>query len=293
MKLAVIVPFLNEEGYLEASLGSLSRQTREPDRLLLVDDGSTDTSPEAAREFARNHGYARALSRPRREPSRDRLAEAAELVAFTWAVDQLDIDWDVVCKLDADLELTSEFFANIEEQLHGDPRLGIAGAYLSIQTDAGPKRERCPPDHVRGATKFYRRECFQDVFPLPVSLGWDTIDEVKARMHGWRTASFSLPGGDPVHLRPTATHDGALRGLYRAGRGTYAYGAHPLWVIVSGLRRIHAFPPLLGAMTFFSGWFVAALKRAPRASKEVRAFGHREQLERLRGLVRTAVGRGA
>src|SRR4051794_16114155 len=188
MRMAVVVPFLNEQIYLGTLLESIGHQARMPDQLLLVDDGSTDGSLELAQRFADQHDWARAVSRPRRDKERDRLASAAELLAFMWGVEQLDPGWEVVAKLDADLRLTPHFFDEIEQQLVADPQLGLAGAYLSIESEDGPEiRERCPPDHVRGATKFYRRECFEQVYPLPASLGWDTIDEIKARMHGWRT----------------------------------------------------------------------------------------------------------
>lgn len=285
MWLAVIVPFLNEEAYLGVLLGSLVAQTRPPDELLLVDDGSSDRSGELAGAFAAEHPWARALRRPPRPPERDRLAAAHELAAFNWGVEQLELDWEVVAKLDADLRLSPDLFAELERHLEQDPGLGIAGAYLSVEEpDGEPVRERCPADHVRGATKFYRRACYEQVIPLPQSLGWDTVDEVKARMHGWRTRSFAMPAGDPVHLRPTASYNGAMRGFRRAGIGTYAYGAHPVWMIGSGLRRIAQRPPVIGMLNYFAGWIQAAVRRVPRADPEVRRFVHREQLSRLRRL---------
>jgi biofilm PGA synthesis N-glycosyltransferase PgaC len=287
MRMAVIVPFLNEEMYLGTLLESIGHQARMPDQLLLVDDGSNDGSLAVAEQFADERSWAHVVARPRRSQERDRLATAAELVAFTWGVEQLEPDWDVVGKLDADLRLTPACFDEIEKQLQADAKLGLAGAYLSIISEDGrPVRERCPPDHVRGATKFYRRQCFADVFPLPPALGWDTVDEVKARMHGWRTASFAIPGGDPIHLRPTATYDGALRGFVRSGVGTYAYGAHPLWMVLSGLRRVHHAPPVIGSLAYFAGWTRAAIRRIPRADPSVRRYVRREQVARLRAVLR-------
>jgi glycosyltransferase involved in cell wall biosynthesis len=39
LRLAVVVPFLDEERHLGVLLSSLEGQRRRPDRLLLVDDG--------------------------------------------------------------------------------------------------------------------------------------------------------------------------------------------------------------------------------------------------------------
>jgi glycosyltransferase involved in cell wall biosynthesis len=59
--LAVVVVFLNEERFLPRLLSSVAGQTRAPDRLLLVDDGSEDASPSIARDFADAYPYAEAL----------------------------------------------------------------------------------------------------------------------------------------------------------------------------------------------------------------------------------------
>ena len=52
MRILAIVPVLNEAPFLPRFLASVAHQTRPPDRLVLVDDGSTDNSYEIAREFA-------------------------------------------------------------------------------------------------------------------------------------------------------------------------------------------------------------------------------------------------
>src|ERR1700733_11164237 len=106
MRLAVVACFLDEEVYLPRFLASLAAQERTPDRLLLVDDGSSDESLRLAEKFAAAHPHARALSRPRRPPQRDRLVTAAVVEAFCWGVEQLDLDWEIVVKMDADLELS-------------------------------------------------------------------------------------------------------------------------------------------------------------------------------------------
>ena len=116
-------------------LESLAAQTRPPDRLLLVDDGSTDGSHEPAAEFAAEHEWAQLLRRPPRPTERDRLATAKELVAFQWGVTQLDVDWDVVGKVDngglSGEAKTSFKFADFELD---KPRVR---SVLSVEDDIG------------------------------------------------------------------------------------------------------------------------------------------------------------
>ena len=55
MRLAIIVPFRDEARLLPSLLDSLAGQTRPPESLLLVDDGSRDGSHALAAAFAREH----------------------------------------------------------------------------------------------------------------------------------------------------------------------------------------------------------------------------------------------
>jgi poly-beta-1,6-N-acetyl-D-glucosamine synthase len=281
--MVIIVPFFNEERFLPAFLSSLERQERRPDRLVLVDDGSSDGSPAIAAAFAERHAWATLLTRPPKPPAADRLARAPELAAFAWAREQLAEPADAIGKFDGDLELAPATLATLERALEADPRLGIVGAYLSIRTpEGGLVREDCPPGHVRGATKLYRADCLAQLLPLPAMLGWDTIDEAHARLLGWRTGSVAVPGGDPLHLRPTGAFDGRLRAFRRWGACAWGYGAHPLWVALGAARRLAKRPYVLSGLSYALGWALAGVRRAPRAAPAIRRQVRREQLDELR-----------
>ena len=278
-RLAVVVAFLNEAEHLPTLLESIAAQTRRPDELLLVDDGSSDASPQIAEAFVAEHSYARALRRPPRPSERDRLATAAELLAFQWGVEQLSQEPDVVVKLDADLRLSATLFETAERALISEPRLGITGSYLAVELPGGGvQREFHPADQVRGPNKFYRWSCYRDIQPLAAHLGWDMVDELKAKLAGWDVRSLSVPEGDSVHLRPTGVHDGRLRAFRRWGTCAWGYGQHPLVVLGGGVVRFSHRPYVLGGLSYILGWALAGVRRAPRAEPAVRSFVRREKL---------------
>ena len=283
MIIAVVVPFHNEEKLLPLFLESVASQRRPPDHLFLVDDRSTDRSAAVAADFAESHRWARVLAPPPSDVGPDRLAAAAELLAFLWAAEQIPGPYDVVAKLDADLLLPPDLFAELELQFEADPKLGVAGAHVAdVGSGRGPQRLRCPLGHVQGMTKFYRWVCLEQISPLPAMLGWDTIDEVRARMLGWRTVTFSMPEGDVIHMRPMGSAAGILRGFRRAGMAAYGYGSSPLFVGLAAVSRLADKPRLLGGANFLAGWLWAAAARRPRAERELCRFVRREQLQRLR-----------
>jgi biofilm PGA synthesis N-glycosyltransferase PgaC len=291
LRMVCVVPFLNEEMHLHAFLDSLNGQDRFPDLLVLVDDGSTDDSATIAAEFASGRPNIRLLRRTPRPPARDRLANAPELQSFRWGLSEVEEPWDVAVKMDADLELVPDLFATLERAFLTTPDLGIAGSHLSvIDPRTGARvRERCRSDHVRGGTKFYRRACLNEISPIPPILGWDTIDEIAARKHGWQTGSLACLGGDTVHRRPIGSANGMLRAHYRWGTCAYGIGQHPLWVALSAARRLGDRPRLLGSLAFLTGWTTGLLLRRPRAASDVRCFGRREQLFIMRRVMRRMI----
>lgn len=285
MRMLVASVFLNEEQYLPTFLDSLAGQSRLPDAALLVDDGSSDRSAEIAEEFALQHPWAKVVRRPVRPPDRDRLASASVWTSFRFAVDAAmpEDGYDVVAKVDADLRLSPRLLEDVEKRFIKETRLGLTGPYLSeVDAKGASRRLRWRAEHVGGATKFYRRECYLDVYPLPPLLNLDMVDELKARNAGWTTASFAATGGDPVHLRPHGTHDGALRGFRRWGRGDYVSGSHPLLVLFVGVQRLREYPPVLGSLNYFAGWLAAALQGVPRFDPPLRALRRQEQMARVR-----------
>jgi len=282
VRLAVVVPFLDEQESLPALLASLAAQDRLPDRLLLVDDGSSDASPQIAEQFTAAHPWAKVVRVPPRPRERDRLRQAHELRALQWGVERLDEPWDVVGKVDADLVLTPDVLSTLDRELSADPQLGVAGVRLA---DPDGSLRTCPDGHVEGAVSFYRRACWEAIAPLPPIIGWDTIDEVRARVHGFRVAAFTPPAGPSLHGRRMGSFDGVLRGYRRAGRAAWAYGAHPVVVLASTATRLRHRPRVLCGASYLAGWAQAAVAGGPRAEREVRDRVRREQRDRLRGLV--------
>ena len=109
-----------------------------------------------------------------------------------------------------------------------------------------------------------------DDFKLPGEFGsggggWDTFEGGRARIAGWDVRSVADSDRSPVHMRPTGSYDGAVRGYRRRGQAAWGYGAHPLNVMASALVRVRQRPRVVGALAYLAGWTEACVRRAPRA----------------------------
>jgi poly-beta-1,6-N-acetyl-D-glucosamine synthase len=266
-RLLVISPVRNEAAHLEQVARSVAAQTRPPDRWLLVDDHSTDGTSELVERLASEIEFVTAVSAPEHPPlqdPRDRLASAAAPRTFNAGLGSFE--WEQfthIAKLDGDMELPPEYFERLLGEFEADERLGLAGG-LWGQTVRGRWRvERNPNEHhVPGALKCYSRECFVAIGGMREQLGWDTIDETLARMHGFRTQTF--PEIVATHHRAWGSADGTLRG--RARYGTAAYIAHfPVyWVGLRSLKFALSRPYGISGLAFFYGYVRAAIQRTPQ-----------------------------
>lgn len=283
-RLLLITPAHNEAAHLERTIEAVAAQTHPPDLWLIVDDCSTDETAHVAQRFARELPFVEVLQAPAHsdDAGADRLTLAAEARAFNLALTSVELDdFTHVGKLDADIELPPDYFLELLERFDERPQLGISGGVLLEQGRGGSWQKTSIPDyHVRGALKLYSRECFTAIGGIEERLGWDTIDETYARMHGYETHSFA--GIRAKHHRPVGTANGTLRGRARHGQCAYILRYGFPWVLARSFKVALQRPFGISGAAFLFGYLRAALRSEPKVEDEgFKRFVRRE----LRGRV--------
>jgi hypothetical protein len=222
------------------------------------------------------------------DASADRLARAAAPRAFNAGLRAAGDDgWTHIMKLDGDVELPPQYFRELLGAFERDPGLGLTGGVLVEHVDGRPVPIRIAPGHVHGALKCYTAECLRAIGGVPEFLGWDTLDEVAARMRGYR--AHHLPELVATHHRPIGSADGTLRGHARHGRCAYLAHFPAYWVLARSARVACRRPRGLSGLWFVGGYLAAALRRLPRVEDpELRRFVRRELRGRAKAEVRSA-----
>lgn len=279
-KYLIITPVRDEEKYLEATIRSVMAQTLQPAEWVIVDDGSIDGTRGIIDWYAARHAWMRPCFRENRG-FRQPGAGVVEAFYDGYRAAQCE-DWDFIVKLDGDLGFAPDYFAKALAACAAQARLGICGGALYHKLGGELVEEQCPRFHVRGATKIYRRECWEQIGGLQTAPGWDTIDEVKANMLGWTTET--LAALRVIHYRITGTAESKWRDMVKNGRADYFSGYHPLFMAAKCLYRAASRPYLTGAVGMAYGFFSAYIKGLPQVpDRPLIRYLRQQQLRRLLG----------
>jgi biofilm PGA synthesis N-glycosyltransferase PgaC len=281
VKYVIVTPARDEQEHIEATIAAVASQTVLPTEWIIVNDGSTDRTAEIIDEQAARYPWIHGVHRNNRG---FRKSGAGVIEAFYDGFSGIQTnDWEFIVKLDADLTFSADYFEKCFDHFRREPRLGVGGGGIYHAVGDKLKLESNPRFHVRGATKIYKRACWEAIGGMEIAPGWDTIDEVKANMLGWKTYSF--PELRLLHHRFTGSADGSVRDRVKHGLACYVSGYHPLFVAASCISRLPRKPYVIGSAAMLFGFIKGYLTDFPRLKEaDVVSYLRKQQLRRLCGL---------
>lgn len=321
---AIISPCRDEADHIEACIASIAAQTIPPTLWVIVDDGSTDRTPEILAAAALQHPFIRVVRRENRgqrsvgpgvieafyagldsigSPSEDSRGSPTVRESTPPAIDQSMapqsgghathcVPFDFICKLDADLELPPTYFQRCIAEMDRDPRLGnFSGKVYLRDPDGSLHYERMGDENAIGAAKFYRTVCFRDIGGFVRHAGWDGIDGHMCRLRGWIARSVDDPELRIVHRRLMgSSHLSVAHGRRRWGLAKWYMGSSLPYMLAVATYRLAERPFIMGGLWILQGYLQAMLASKPRLETP----GFRAHLRRyewsslVRGKSRTA-----
>ena len=289
----LVSPCRDEAAFMRRTLDSVAAQSVLPALWIVVDDGSTDETPEILADYARRLPFLRVVPRTDRG---GRSVGPGVIEAFYAGLQGVDLErFDYLCKLDMDLDLPPRYFEGLMRRMEAEPRLGSTSGkpYFHHPRTGRLLPEVCGDEMTLGASKFYRLACFREIGGFVRQVMWDGIDCHRARMLGWLAESTDDEPLRFLHLRPMgSSQKGIWHGRVRAGFGQYFMGTSPLYYLVVAASRLPRHPPLYGSVAMLWGYFSSAARGAPRyEDPEFRRFLRRYQHLALRVGKREAIRR--
>ena len=294
-RVLIVTPAKDEAAYIQTTIDSMVAQTVRPSRWIIVDDRSTDGMGEIADAAAAKHDWITVIHR---QGDAVRRVGPGVVHAFYEGLDSVDrTEYDFVCKLDADLDIPPNYFADILAKFASEPRLGTLSGkcYVPVgesgersEVDAGPHGalvlERTGDEFSHGVAKMFRRECFDEIGGFVHEVMWDGIDCHRCRMLGWDARSDADENLRLVHLRLMgSSFRSVYHGRLRWGRGQWFMGTHPLYLLGIAAYRTFERPRGLGGLCILAGYLGQAIRRAPRYDAPgFRRHLHRWQMDQLK-----------
>lgn len=244
----------NEENFLPGLIDSVLSQREKPDNWMIVDDGSSDRTIDIIDNLEAQYNWIESIKLTDRG-YRDRGYgnTIALKKGFGHGLRSTKINFLGV--MDADITFDELTIAQIRDAFLGNQNLGIYGGEI-VEYKKGEWKPPVilPEDFVRGACKFYRRKCYQDIDGIMTRRGWDSVDNIKASMVGWDVKRDSVLM--IKHHRSVGSSEGFAKDQYKAGRDAYYIGSDPILVLARGLRKLVKNKPYFaGGLIFLSAYF--------------------------------------
>lgn len=280
VKYVLITAAKNEELFIEKTIQSVLNQTIIPEKWIIVSDGSTDRTNNIVEQYTSKNKFIDFVALP---PGEKRNF-GSKVYALNIGFKNIQIsEYDYIGIIDADVSFEKDYYSSLIEEFKKNPKLGIAGGkYYDIIN--GEKIPVYPsPYSVRGATQFFRKECFDEIGGIkPIKYGGeDTLACNTARMYGWEIKN--IDNLIVLHHRPTGlTGSHILKTRFRDGIVEYNLGYHPLFQFVKCIKRIFEKPFFIGSTLRFTGFWFASIKKEKKiVSKELIRFIREEQVSRI------------
>lgn len=253
MDIYIVIPTYNEEAFIGKTLKSLVEQTFPAKKIVVVNDQSTDSSPAIINDFVEKYNY---ISVVKSTSNTGQHAPGTKVIkAFYDGFITLDDNYDIICKFDADLIFPADYLEKMCGLFEKDPKIGIAGGFCVIDNNGKWEIENLTSsDHLRGALKAYRKDCFIQIGKLKPEMGWDTVDELLAQFHGWmiKTDQNLLV----KHLKPTGKSY-TKAGKYKQGQAFYKLGYGTVLSLIASAKLAYRKKDVRLFIDYINGYYKA------------------------------------
>ncbi|SDS04529.1 Glycosyl transferase family 2 [Formosa sp. Hel1_31_208] len=250
MNFYIIIPAHNEADVISQTLTSLITQTLPAKQIVVVNDNSSDHTKHIVNTFVDKYPNVSLVN----TISSDAHLPGSKIInAFYKGLEQLDDDYDIICKFDADLIFPKNYLEQLAIHFNTNAQLGMAAGFCYIKNNNQWILENLTrKDHIRGALKAYRKQCFLDIGKLKPSMGWDTVDELLAKYYGWELKTDETL--QVKHLKPTGiSYNKASK--YMQGEAMYKMRYGLIITLISALKLAYKKKSLNLFADYMAGYF--------------------------------------
>ena len=279
----IATPCKNEEDTLPRLAESIIHQTLKPSLWVILDDGSTDNTPNILNELKIKYNWIEVISSE--TSKRDLSFHYAEIVdrAIKYAIvicNRTNIDFKFIALIDADMILNHDFFEKMLTRFEDNPKLGVASGSVAYQKDNGIFIEKGRENLPIGGLRVWRKDCFIETGGFPNSYSADAVSNVLAVLSGWETKKY--PDIIGVQTRQTSSAEGLWKGYVTRGESDYYRDYHPVYVFFKYIKYLFTYPFYIG-IAYACAYIKSVLKRNEKINiPDIRKYYRKKHLEIIR-----------
>lgn len=266
----LITPAKNEELSLEKSIQSVVNQSKKPSLWLIMDDGSTDKTPEIIENAKKKYNWIRSTRLPDKK-SRDLGIHYSSICrnGFNMVIkdcEEEEIKYEYIGLLDADIILDERYYENLIDEFIANPKLGIASGVTTCLVKDKLVYMDQRDDIPSGAARLWRASCFKETGGYTLTYSADSVSTIKAKLKGWETKRFREYAF--VQSRMTSSVEGLWKGWNKIGMSHYYLGLPFTFAILRSVKYTLKKPYYIG-LAYLYGYILFLLKKKQTDDKEV------------------------
>lgn len=266
IRVAVLIPARNEEEWIPKSIKALLEQNLKPSKIIVVNDGSSDNTPDVAKSF----GCEVINLNNDRSKEFDTL-KMSEI--YNTALIQLREGFDYILELGADHILPSNYISSIIFEMERNPKLVIASGTIE-----GEKQKLVP----RGSGRLIKSSFYKKVGMFwPKKYGAESFFVYKAWQLGYQTKVFEISS----KARKTGTHYKPIT-FISLGKSCRALGYNPIYAAGFFIKKGLSNRSLRVILHCLKGWLSSDVELF---DKEFRDFVNQYQKKRIIEIIKNWV----
>ncbi len=252
MKYVIVIPAKDEEKNIADTLQSVVDQTLKPEVCLVVDDNSSDQTSNIVNDYSKRYSFIKYF---KNISPKDTYSLGGHVVeVFNIGVQHLKgqgVDFEYAIKMDADITFVGTYIQSISEK-NTNGELGIFSGTPYYMHNGKKIIDYSPLWHAHGQFKIYSMKCLEDIGGIPLSLGWDTADNIKAMAKGWKTQAYR----DVFYKmhRKVGGKSSLKKGRINHGIGAYVLGYNIFYFFIKVLHDLIRPPFFAGSVYMVYGY---------------------------------------
>lgn len=267
----VVIPARNEEKSIANTLDTLANQTVPPEKVIVIDDGSTDNTSQILQKYISQSFQLIIKSRPHRKKEKSLVGTPGIALTFNIGFKVAKkFYFDFIMILGADFLLENRYIEKILLEFAKDPSLAIASGQSSQMT--------INPTHARGSGRLIHSRFWKYYGErYPVIYGWEDDCLIQCRRMGLKVRSF------PYIQSSSLRKDQGTIDFMNWGRAARAMRYHPIIVVLRAGRFLFLQRYGLNAtVRFLAGFLSSPIPECVKpVQRQNREFVRQHQLRQI------------